>query len=139
MIRSYSVIVPVLNKHDAVIRTLESIEESMRFFDANHPDATEISGEVVMVDEGSTDGTLEKIASFIKDRPRFRLVNHYRSLGPGPARNTAVRVSRGDILFFCDQDDLYFPHHIYLCYRILEGAPSQGEQAGESARFSVTL
>src|SRR5215475_4894763 len=101
MIASYSVIIPVLNKHKEIVATLNSVEKSMEYFDATHPQANEVTSEVIIVDEGSNDGTLEAVRDFTSNRPRFRLVNHFRSLGIAAARNTGVRLARGAILFFC--------------------------------------
>jgi glycosyltransferase involved in cell wall biosynthesis len=124
MLRFYSIIVPVLNKHQEIIRTLQSIAESMTYLDVQHPNSADIEGEVIVVDEGSTDGTFELVRDFVRDHTRFRLVQHYRSLGIGPARNTGVRVSRGDILFYCDGDDLFMPEHIYVCFCLLDHSAS---------------
>lgn len=133
MIRSFSVVVPVLNKENEIVRTLASIEASIAFL-YRHYSATEVDSEVLIVDEGSSDRTLERVAEFCQDKPNYRLVQHFRSLGIGPARNTGAKLGRGDILFFCDGDDLIFEEHIYLCFKILSHQP-----AGEAkpAQFVV--
>lgn len=119
MIRSFSVIVPVLNQEKTITRTLESIEASIQFFQTNYDAAELIEPEIVIVDEASTDDTLDCINAFIQSRPYCKLIYHTRRLGAGAARNTAVKLAKGDILFFCDGDDLFFPAHIYLCFYIL--------------------
>src|SRR2546428_8400351 len=60
------------------------------------------SFEVVVVDDGSVDGTAEWLAAqtFLFDCKVLRQTNQ----GPSAARNAGVRVSRGDILVFVDDD-----------------------------------
>ena len=58
--------------------------------------------EIIVVDDGSTDGTLAVLKKF----PQISV--HYQSRkGTGAARNTGVRQARGDLLGFLDADDLW--------------------------------
>jgi glycosyltransferase involved in cell wall biosynthesis/predicted O-methyltransferase YrrM len=119
MIHSFSVIVPVLNQEDEIVQTLESIEASIAYFYAHHGKADHVAAEVILVNEGSSDRTVERVTEFCRDKPYYTIIHHFKSLGAGTARNTGVKVSKGDILFFCDGDDLYYREHIYLCFQIL--------------------
>lgn len=125
MIRSFSVIVPVLNKEKEIIRSLESVEASIQFFQQHYAESDSVTPEVLVINEGSTDRTVERVTEFIQDKPHYKLIHHFKSLGIGPARNTGAKMSHGDILFFCDGDDLYHPEHIYLCFSILNHDPYQ--------------
>ncbi|UIE36472.1 class I SAM-dependent methyltransferase [Leptodesmis sichuanensis] len=126
MLSSFSVIVPVLNKEKEIIRTLESVEDSIQYFfqhyDGEHP----VTAEIVVVNEASSDRTLERILEFAQDKPYCKVVNHGRRVGAGAARNTGVKISQGEVLFFCDGDDLYFKRHIYLCFQLLNHNPTVG-------------
>jgi glycosyltransferase involved in cell wall biosynthesis/Tfp pilus assembly protein PilF/predicted O-methyltransferase YrrM len=126
MIRAFSIIVPVLNLETLIVRTLQSIEDSIAFFQVQYDGDQPVVPEVVVVNEGSSDRTLEIITEFAQDKPHYKILNHYRSLGAGPARNTGVRASQGDILFFCDGDDLFYPEHIYLCFQMLQDRSVDG-------------
>jgi glycosyltransferase involved in cell wall biosynthesis len=137
MLRSYSVIVPVLNGADALGATLDSIGRSMAFFDEHHPRAGEIAGEVVVVDDGSTDATPETARRAARYDPRVRLVAHHRSFGIGPARNTGVRASSGDVLIFCDGDDFFLPEHILAGFSILEASDGATEPATNAILLRV--
>jgi hypothetical protein len=65
--------------------------------------------EVVAVDDGSTDGSLEELRSF-EGRPRFRLLAEtHCGLGPPGTRNTGVRAASGDYVLFLDGDDTIAP------------------------------
>jgi glycosyltransferase involved in cell wall biosynthesis/predicted O-methyltransferase YrrM len=126
MIRSFSVIVPVRNKENEIIRTLNSIEASIAYFYQHSGASNSVAAEVVVVDEESSDRTVELVTEFKQDKPHYQLIHHFKSLGAGPARNTGVRMSKGEILFFCDGDDLFFPPHIDLCIQLLNYYPSPG-------------
>jgi glycosyltransferase involved in cell wall biosynthesis len=126
MIQAFSVIVPVLNKENEITRTLESVEASIQYFYQHYDGTHPVEAEIVVVNEGSNDRTLERVTAFSQDKPHCKIVNHFTRVGAGAARNTGAKVAKGDILFFCDGDDLYFPEHIYLCFQILNHDPLSG-------------
>ena len=64
--------------------------------------------EVVVVDDGSTDGTGE-LADQVAARDRRVQVVHQANAGLGPARNIGVRHASGELLAFADSDDLVLP------------------------------
>lgn len=90
----YSVIIPTRDRRALLGRTLESV------FAQTHQPA-----EIIVVDDGSSDGTLEFVESL---NNRVRLVRQ-RHRGPGAARNAGAAVATGDYLAFLDSDDLWFP------------------------------
>ena len=66
--------------------------------------------EIIISDDGSTDGTIALIQALLD--PRIKISGN--SCSPGPVGNfeSAMRRASGDILFFCDQDDIWFPNKI---------------------------
>ena len=130
-------IVPVLNRRAEIGTTLRSIAESMAFFEVSHPRSGEIAGEVVVVDEGSTDGTLDDVRAAARRDPRVRLVEHHRSFGIGPARNTGARIATGDVLFFCDGDDLFLPEHVFVGFSLLDRSAGAAGSTATSVRLRV--
>ncbi len=138
VLHSYSVIIPVLNRLGELGATLQSVVDSMMFFDGNHPCASDVAGEVIVVDEGSTDGTLDLVRQRAHGEPRLRLVEHRRSFGIGPARNTGVRMARGDVLFFCDGDDLFLPEHVFVGFSVLDGFANAAGSEGDTIRLRVS-
>ena len=137
MINSFSVIVPVLNKENEIIRTLESIAASIAFFHQHYNGTQAVHSELIVVDEGSTDRTPALLSEFGRDKPYFQVIKHFRSLGIGPARNTGVKLAQGEILFFCDGDDLFFKEHIYLCFTLLNHQPNPADKASQV--FEITV
>ena len=62
--------------------------------------------EVVVVDNGSTDGTAEKVRDYKRIMPNLRLVSAPEKQSSSYARNAGARAARGDAFLFCDADDV---------------------------------
>lgn len=89
-----SVIMPLYNKRQYVLRSIQSIEEQ-----------TYPNWELIIVDDGSTDGSSELVPRRNDRIKLFRQENR----GPAAARNKAVQSASGDFLAFIDADDCYYP------------------------------
>ncbi len=88
---SVSVCVVVKDRRQLMLRCLDAIGAQDR-----------PAGEVVVVDNGSTDGTFEALQQRAAADPRLRVVRDTGSLGR--ARNTAARTASGHVLAFTDSD-----------------------------------
>jgi glycosyltransferase involved in cell wall biosynthesis len=81
----------------------ETLEEIVRqVLDTGH------AYEIVMVDDGSTDGTRDIMAQWVDD-PVVRVIYHERNMGKGSAVRTAFDHARGDIYIIQDADLEYDP------------------------------
>lgn len=76
--------------------------------------------EVVVVDDGSTDGTREAIERLTAAAPFPVRYVHQVNRGAYGARNTGVRLAAGDYIAFYDSDDVWLPHHLGACVEALE-------------------
>ena len=65
--------------------------------------------ELIIVDDASSDGTLDIVADFQQRDPRIRLVTEGTNHGPAHARNRGLEQARGDLIAFIDSDDVWFP------------------------------
>ncbi len=97
----YSIIIPTYNGASSIEQTLSScFEQSIQDF------------EIVTVDDGSTDNTLE-VLSQLTD-PRLVIVEQ-KNAGPAAARNHGMRVARGEYIAFLDSDDIWLPDFLKQC------------------------
>lgn len=100
-----SVIIPVYNCSEYIGSTLESVINQ---------DFTDY--EIIVVDDGSTDNSLEVIKSTLKDCGVAHKIIHQENGGVSVARNHGIDVSSGDYLVFVDGDDLISPNHLSELY-----------------------
>lgn len=94
-VKVISCIIPVRNGADTLAAQLDA------FLDADPPHA---AFEILVADNGSTDGTAEIAGSYADCLP-VRVVDVGDVMGPGAVRNLGVRAAAGDWLVFCDADD----------------------------------
>ncbi|MGF2734990.1 glycosyltransferase family 2 protein [Marinobacter sp. DUT-1] len=106
-----SIIIPSHNCREFLIQTLESILRELGPHD-----------EVVIVDDGSSDGTKEKVCPFLADE-RFRYFYQDASGGPASPRNVGALHARGEYLFFFDSDDLMLPGKVASTVAAFERFP----------------
>lgn len=84
--------------------------------------------EIVMVEDGSEDGTWDVLQSLANRYPEIRLVRHETHRGVAVAGNTAVRNARYDLVFCLDSDNLLVPGSVprLQAYLKAEGADVAG-------------
>ncbi len=106
----FSVIIPTFNRMEKLRRALDSlVTQSFRDF------------EVIVCDDGSTDGTGEMVTTFAgKLDIRYLWEDNFG--GPARPRNRGIEASRGEWLCFLDADDWWYPAKLDKVSRQLEGA-----------------
>lgn len=96
-----SVVVPIYNRAEQVATVLDTVFAQ-----------TVLPGELILVDDGSGDGTAERIRRAIPDYATrgvaMRLLEQPNG-GPGAARNSGVAAARGGLVAFLDSDDQWLP------------------------------
>ncbi|HEY2478713.1 MAG TPA: glycosyltransferase [Solirubrobacterales bacterium] len=106
---SISAVMPVYNGEEFVAEALDTVLSQTR-----PPD------EVVVVDDGSTDGTPDVLAGFGKEIRVVRQVNQ----GVWGAMNTCFREARCDYIAKCDADDLWAPEKLEAQAAVVAGDPA---------------
>ncbi len=114
-----SVIVPVFNRKGMLLEAIASVEsQSYRLV------------ELILVDDGSTDGTGELCDGVAMGNPSFVRVIHQPNGGPGVAREAGRRAARGEFLQYLDSDDLLLPRKLELQVSALSARPDAGVAYG---------
>jgi|GEM_PF-413190 len=119
MMKSFSIIVPVYNCEKVIVRTLESIESSINFFYEHADSERQITSEIVLINDGSGDESSAVIQDYIREKNNYQFIEHAKSLGAGPARNIGAKIAKGEVIFFMDGDDLFYPEHVFVCLKVL--------------------
>lgn len=63
--------------------------------------------EVVIVNDGSNDGTKELLNNYYAKIPKVQVIHNEKSIGAGQSRNKGIEVAKADIIAVCDDDDCY--------------------------------
>jgi len=116
-----SVIIPTWNGLELLCATLESLEtQTLRAF------------EVIVVDNGSTDGTVERLAPIF---PRVRWIRLEENRGFAAAVNVGIRASRAEIVALLNNDAVADPGWLGALVDALERYPHAGSAASRMLRF----
>ena len=87
-----SVVVPLMNEEDNVKYLIEEIEKALKDYDY----------ELILVDDGSTDNTVEEIKKHMNDKTKLVLLN--RNYGQTSAMAAGIEVASGDVIVTIDGD-----------------------------------
>lgn len=99
---SFSIITPVYNREDCILRCLDSVTNQ-----------NSLNIEHLIVDDGSTDGTLELIKKYSKDHSHISVFSLNNNKGVNAARNFAIKRCKNNYIIFLDSDD-------FMCENALE-------------------
>ena len=90
-----SIVIPTYNEEEAIAVVLDDVTRAAKTLDCGW--------EIIVVDDGSTDGT----CAICERYPQVRIVSHRRNLGNGAARTTGVKAARGQYVVMIDADATY--------------------------------
>lgn len=110
--KMFSVVIPLYNKDSHIVSTLNSVlEQTFNDF------------EVIIVNDGSTDTSLQKARSVLD--PRIKIVEQ-KNQGVSVARNRGIQEAVGDYIAFLDADDHWYPWHLEELNNIVHSHPGHG-------------
>lgn len=108
-----SIIIPIYNVASYILECLQSV--------ANQTIADKI--ECILVDDCGTDNSVSVAEEFLKKYSgaiHFELLHHQKNGGLSAARNTGVRASHGEYLYFLDSDDTIIPRCMEILVEMAE-------------------
>lgn len=121
-----SVVLPTYNRVHLISETIQSVM-----------DQSYSNWELIIIDDGSTDDTENRIKKFNDNRIHYHAIAHCGILGK--VRNVGLRHSKGDYIAFLDSDDVWLPHKLDFQLSLLKKYPQaafifgHGEQFGNGA------
>lgn len=105
-----SIIIPVYNKAAFIRDTLDSALAQ------TYPNT-----EIILVDDGSSDGSLKILEKYTEDFPEKIRLFAQKNAGVSPATNKGINMAKGDYIQFLDADDLLSPNKIENQIKLLAG------------------
>lgn len=112
-------------KRVAVIIAAFNVEHCIARAIASAQVQTVSPAEIIVADDGSTDGTAFIVQRLAQQDPRVRLLRTPSNSGPGAARNLAIEAANADWIAILDSDDAWRPQRLE---RLLEAAETSGCQ-----------
>lgn len=106
----FSIVIPLYNKEAFIQRALDSISLQ-----------TVTDYEVIVIDDGSSDGSLDIVNRYDDDRIH---VFQQENLGASAARNTGIFLAKRDWVAFLDADDVWMPDHLEELQSLIHEFPS---------------
>lgn len=89
-------------------------------------DLTETEFEIIMVDDGSTDGTRSLMEELAMEHSNIRLISHPENRGGGAARNTGIKEAEGEIIYCLDSDNVFAPKSVKPMLSYLHDTKADG-------------
>ncbi|MCL9804093.1 glycosyltransferase [Flavobacterium amniphilum] len=96
-----SIITPTYNSEKFIADTIQSVQKQ-----------THTNWEMIIVDDCSSDKTVEVIQNMMEDDHRIHLIQLTKNSGASRARNKGIEQVKGDFMTFLDADDIWFPDFI---------------------------
>jgi glycosyltransferase involved in cell wall biosynthesis len=106
-----SIILATYNRRSLVPRAINSVFRQ-----------TYRTWELIIIDDGSTDGSFRDLTKLAQQHPNIRLLVQ-KNRGLASARNAGIALAQGVYTTFLDSDDEYLPRHLASRVRILERRP----------------
>jgi glycosyltransferase involved in cell wall biosynthesis len=105
-----TVIIPTYNRPELLLHSLNSlIAQDYK------------NWETIVINDGGS--SVKSLVESVDSEGRIRYLEHFSSFGPATARNTGLRLAKGKIICYLDDDDLFLPNHISTVVKALQENP----------------
>lgn len=109
---TFSVVIPVYNEVESLDELVRSVESALSSMDGDY--------EIVFVDDGSTDGSFQKLKALAESRSSIRLFAFRRNLGKSPALTCGFQKASGAFIATLDADLQDDPRDLVMMYDHLQ-------------------
>ena len=106
-----SIIIPLLNEKESLLELINSIDEVMK--------AYSFTNEIILIDDGSTDGSWELIQNLSIDKRNIKGIKFLRNYGKSQALHAGFLKSQGEVVFTMDADLQDDPKEIPEMYNMI--------------------
>jgi len=106
-----SIIIPLLNEKESLMELINSIDEVMK--------AYSFTNEIILIDDGSTDGSWELIQNLSIDKKNIKGIKFLRNYGKSQALHAGFLKSKGEVVFTMDADLQDDPKEIPEMYNMI--------------------
>lgn len=96
-----SVIMPAYNAERFIRQAIESVQSQ-----------TFIFWELLVIDDGSSDGTCAVVQELAEKDMRIRLIRNEKNIGVARTRNAGIDLAQGEMIAFLDSDDYWYPEKL---------------------------
>lgn len=126
----FSIVVPCYNEEAAIRETIDQLQtiakEASRY-------------ELIIVDDGSSDGTGQILKNYVKNEIRIKILTHNQNRGYGAALKTGISHAKFDLIVITDADGTYPNHRIPELVAACENYDMVvGARTGEDVEYSKT-
>lgn len=120
-----SIITPVYNRSDCIIRCMESVTRAYEKWKENlfSTAPTHLFLEQIIVDDGSTDGTQTLVKKYAEEHSHVHFIEFSHNKGTNAARNAAIQSANGEWCIILDSDDYFTENALGVITRTIESHP----------------
>ena len=126
-----SIIIPLLNEKESLLELINSIDEVMK--------AYSFTNEIILIDDGSTDGSWELIQNLSIDKKNIKGIKFLRNYGKSQALHAGFLKSKGDVVFTMDADLQDDPKEIPEMYNMITNDNYDLVSGWKKKRFDSVL
>ena len=127
--KDISIVIPAYNASETIKACIDSVVKNVK--DAN------LSYEIIVVDDGSKDNTLELLQKMAKKNKNIIPVTH-KNAGPSAARNNGMKRASGKYIALNDSDDIWFEGKLKQQFDYLEQNPDVALVCSNYGKLNIT-
>jgi len=109
-VKTLTVLVPFYNEENTILKSIEKLD-SLTFIN-----------EVILLNDGSTDSSLDMVNKFIKNKRKYKILSYEENIGKGAVLNKSREHISNDYVVIHDADLEYFPKDLIEMFKFADGS-----------------